>query len=557
MGKFQKFRVFAIYFASFLYFLTLGLISFLILESEIDLSTIMKIIAVHILLILISAKFILSQGKAETKSLVYLAGLLPVILFIFFLIFATGGLSSPFLILTHFFAIGIAFLLSPQVSISFIAATVILVTTNLIIDKSAQAFLFQAPFAATLYFVAYIALVPFSYAISREYKIKEEWVKILEKQIATSKNQEEELLKNITDSVIALDQQFNLVYLNQSAMQLTKYGQEILGQSFFKFFSLKNKEGKLLEPYSLPFEETLSSKMQSVVEDIQISSKEKKFTLVDIKILPVIGPEGPLGLILIIRDQPAREEARKKGDSTASIALSKFLLFLSQQKQSFLDLEKNTPAGTQVQKLLGQNEELTHLAEDFIYTLKLEFGDVGSLVSLVDLGEIAQEVIAERKNHFQALGISLIVKNWQANESLIQPKTGLKIPVKKRVFSACYVLGNIAWIQDSLKRILELASLLCQKNQRVEIAITQEESLAKITISCQSNRIPADLASELFERFYGKLGEIPELTGTSGLEGFIAKNLIERMGANISAQVSKNSLLTFTITFGVKENQPA
>jgi len=113
MEKIQKLRIFAIYVASFLYFLVVGLISFLILRSEIALETIMKIIAIYALWILISAKFILSRGKQESRGVVYLGGLLPIILFGYFLIFATGGLSSPFLILSHFFAIGIAFLLSP------------------------------------------------------------------------------------------------------------------------------------------------------------------------------------------------------------------------------------------------------------------------------------------------------------------------------------------------------------------------------------------------------------------------------------------------------------
>src|SRR3989304_6369322 len=306
MEKFKKLIPLAIYLASFLYFLVVGLISFLILRSEIALETIMKIISVHVLLILISAKFVLSKSKQESRGVIYLGGLLPIILFGYFLIFATGGLSSPFLVLTHFFAISVAFLITPQIAVSFIAATIVLMAVNLAFDSSAVAFVRQTPFAAILYFVAYIALVPFSYVLSREYTVKEAWVKILEKQIATSKTQEEELLKNITECVLVVNRRLNLVYINKAAKEFSQYGEEILGQNLFKFFSFKDKDGRNIEPYSLPFGQVVSSKTQTTIENIQVSTKEKKFVKVDMKILPVIGPEEPLGLVLIIEERSAK-----------------------------------------------------------------------------------------------------------------------------------------------------------------------------------------------------------------------------------------------------------
>jgi len=538
----------------FSYFLLSGIFSFIFLQSHISLVALLQILIVLILVIILATRFNLSKILSLKKNPISLILLLPVILFIYFLVFSTGGLSSPFLILTHFFAIGLAFLLSPQIAVSFITSTAILVLGNLVKDPSALTFLEETPFAALLYFVAYIALIPFSYILAKEYKVKEEWVNVLEKQIATSKNQEEELLKNITDSVFVLNQKCELVYLNLQATRLFKFGKEILSQNFFKLFSFKDKDGRTLEPYSLPFDQTLSQKVQSVVENIQMSQKDQNYLRVDLRILPVIGDEGAFGLILIAKDRAAKGEEEKEDQTTASLALSRFLSFLAQQKQVFFSFEKKPPTSRQIQNLIKQNGVLEVLAQDFIYTLKLEAEEIGGLSSFVNISELTDELVNEEKAHAAQLGVKLIGLDDEG-ERLVQPKT-LNIPVGGKSISGFYVLGNATLLHDSLKRILGLAFLFCKRDGEVKIELAREKGLVKLQISAVENAsaVPQDWTGDLFEKFYGRLGSLVELSQSSGFEGFIAKSLIDRMGGNVSAASQINPpLLIFTITFGLKE----
>jgi PAS domain-containing protein len=537
----------------FLYFLLLGIFSLLFLQSHVSLITILQIFVVLALVIIIATRFNLSKFFTNQKKFFSLLFILPVILFIYFLVFSTGGLSSPFLILTHFFAIGLAFLLSPQIAVSFIASTVILVLGNLAKDPSALTFLEETPFAALLYFVAYIALIPFSYILAKEYKVKEEWVEVLEKQIATSKNQEEELLKNITDAVFVLNPKYELVYLNLQAIKLFKFGREILDKNFFKFFSFKDKDGRALKPYSLPFEQTLSFKVQSVVENIQIQTRDQNYLRVDLKILPVIGEEGALGLILIVKDRTAKEEEEKEDQTTASLALSRFLSFLAQQKEIFYSFEKKSPTGRQIQNLVKQNGVLEILAQDFIYTLKLEAEEIGGLSSFVNISQLTDELIYEEIDHASQLGVKLIGLGGE-EERLVQPKT-LNIPIGGKSISGYHILGNPSFLHDSIKRLLDLSILLCKKEGEVKIEMGQEKGLVKLQISSveNANAIPREWTDDLFEKFYGRLGNLVELSQTSGFEGFIAKSLIDRMGGNVTVTSKINPpLLIFTITFGIK-----
>lgn len=544
------------YSVAFLLLMTLaGFISLSLLQTDITLATLMQIISLLTILILISTRILFPKirQKFGTKVAYFVEGF-PVILFVYLLILATGGISSPFLVLTHFLALAVAFLLSPQLAVEFIFTTMILLGIHIYFDIAAQKFVAENIFAIILYFIAYLALVPISYAIAKEYKFKEEWARLLEKEITTSQTQEEELLKNITDALIVLSRKLEIVYLNEAAKELLGFGKEILGQDLFRAFSFKDEVGRNLERHFLPFEQTMSLQVQQRLENIQILSKKGRYFRVNIKILPLIGVEGPLGLTLIIRPTAAVGKIKEKKESTAVIALEKFLAFLASEKKVFFDLEKTVSEKNKIEKLITQNEELETLAQDFIYALKLESGEIGSLWSLCDLGKIAQEVIFWEGEKARNLGVTLASNSDEEKSIPLQPKNIiLQSVAAQRIFPEVYVVGNVSWIHDGLRRVLELAILLCKAGSQVEVEVKEEGDIGQVVISITTDKVQHGLELDLFEKFYGELANLPELASTSGLGGFIAKSLIDRMGGNIIADKNPtSSKLIFTITFGLK-----
>lgn len=538
-----------------LYFFSLGVASLYILKSAISLQVIMQIFIFLTILIVIALKLASSTNLKLQRSSALKIGLLPVAFFIYLLVLSTGGLSSQFIITTHLFSMALAFLISPQISISFITATLSLFLL-IAIGEPRQEFLGQSPFALVLYFVAYIALIPLSYIIAKEYRVKEEWANILEKQIATSKNQEETLLKNITDAVIVLNKQSQVVYINQAANTLTGFGREILDKNLFEFFRFKDQDGRALLPYQIPIDQSLNTKTQSYLENIRLLIKEK-FLPVDLKIIPVIGLEGPLGTILVFKDRTSADQTIQKKKTATFMSLARFLTFLASQKNVLLNLKRANPLNSQLEDLIRKNEDLKHLSEDFVYTLRIESGEVGALTSLVDLGEIVQELLFELKPYLQGKNLILIPRHLTASANVVAPKSNLRIPVQKKVFPEVYIIGNISWIKDSLSRIFKLIFLLSQSSKKIEVEVVREQGLGLVRIYAPIYSFwgnAARLMPDLFEKFYGQLQNMPELSETSGLEGYIAKNLIERMGGNIRYENRQNPpALVFTITFGLKE----
>lgn len=536
----------------FFYFLILGIGSLLILASGFSLTSVMQILVFLMIVIIIFSK--LAQGELARKfrGQAFIVGVLPVILFLYILIFSTGGLASPFLILSHFLAIGTSFVISPATAVSFIIATVFLIVGHLATDQQARIFAQSNLFPTILYFLSYISLIPFAYILAKQYKFKEEWAQILEKQIATSKTQEEILLKNITSAVFLLNPNFEVVFLNQSATRISGFGKEAVGQDFFKLFAFKDKDGRVLASYSLPLPQTLSSKVPTSIENIQMQVKDKKYLRINMKILPAIASEGTLGLILIVEDLAKEKEQTHKKESTASQALTRFLIFLADQKRLITQVKNQERLD--FEKLISQNQELEHLAQDFIYALRLESGNIGYLATIVDIGELLQEIIYELQPQAQQRNIILVAKPLTETVQPTQPRFSLRIPLAKRMFPIISVIGNFSWIKDSLKRIFEIVFILSKNGDKLEIAVDRREGLGQIQITTSIRDISKELAPDLLEKFYGKLQDMPALSQTSGLEGFIAKSLIERMGGNISISSLDNSTLIFVITFGLKEN---
>lgn len=534
----------------FFIFLSSGIGSYLILSGDFSLNTIIQIFVTLILLMIMIIRFGFPKINHSSRNLVLFLVLFPAVLFIYLLVLSTGGFSSPFLILTHFFSIGLAFLISPQISIAYTLATMITIIFPLAYDQTTREFISQGSFVTILYLLAYLVLIPLSYILAREYKFREEWSKILEQEIATSNKQEEELLKNIKDPVFVLDNSLNLIYFNQAAMNLTGYSADILGKKYFETFIFKDKDGRTLAPYQLPLNQTIELRTQSLVEDIQMTNKEARFLHIDLKLLPAIGSKGSLGIILIAEDRSTKDASAERKKTTILLTLARFFSVLNSQRKQLQLISGGNVSESLLGSLLEQNRKLERLATDFIYTLRLESGEIGVISSLIDLGDLMQEIIFDQKQLAWQYGV-VLTHIPKAEVIPLIPKGNLRVPVKKMIFPSIYTIGNTLWMKDSIDRILELIFFLSKKGDKIEVDVRRLSGLVQISINTQIN-IPAEGAVELFEKFYGKLSSLQVLSETSGFEGFIAKSLIARMGGNIKVE-NRDQRLIFIITFGEKE----
>ena len=164
------------------------------------------------------------------------------------------------------------------------------------------------------------------------------------------------------------------MYLNRAVTNLFKYSNHALGKNFFNLFLIKDKDGRPVEPYNMPLSQTLNSKIESYIEDIQIASENQDYRRVDLKILPVIEGSTALGLVLVIKDLAELTIIQDKEKNVAIIALSRFVALLNKQKLGFQKLIQSPGKTETIKELIYQNLELENLSQDFFYTLRLDSG---------------------------------------------------------------------------------------------------------------------------------------------------------------------------------------
>lgn len=538
---------------SFVLFLTIGYLSLIILKANTSLQNLMQIFYILAIVIGISFKTILPKLSKENKHYFFIIASLPVVAFIYLLVFSTGILFSPYLVLTHFFAIATSFLLSPQISIAFVISTTMLITGNALAEGSIQSIITKNTFLGILIGISYAGLIPLSYILAKEYKLKEEWARILEQQIATSKTQEEELLKSINEIVIVIDNNFRILYLNKTASKTFNYKSEAIHKNIYKLFKFKNSEGLDLYSYSLPFVQIIKSGQPQTIRGLQIKGNKDQFASFDMKIIPALEKGQTIGLILIMQDISQQKNIALKQIQTSSLALSKFLQHLSLQKKSIQDINSNSNKSTSSTKLLEQNHTLEQMAEDLIYIMRIESGDTGTISNIFDIGLLIDKLILE-ENHTQNKNGVLLYPIIPSNKKglLMPPQKKIQLQFLKRNFPDIYIVGNENIIKQSLKRILSLLYLTSYNRSSISVQVTKIKEIATISFISHENILTSPKANNLFEKYYGNLADTKELSTGSGLEGYIAKTLLERTGAHIKTSTNTNNKsLTVSISFGV------
>ena len=207
---------------SIAYILATGLVSLSVVKFTTTIDALLQALAFSTVLIIFTTRVILPRIHSYSAKLTYFVEFIPLSLFVYLLVFSTGGLSSPFLVLTHLFAIAMAFLIAPSVSVSYVLITAALVIFNVRTDPSAQALISDSPFAVGLYILAYLAVLPFSQYIARVYQQQGQWAQKLSQMLTTSKKQEANLLRNITDASLVVSPGLIIFFVNDVGVEKTK-----------------------------------------------------------------------------------------------------------------------------------------------------------------------------------------------------------------------------------------------------------------------------------------------------------------------------------------------
>ena len=497
---------------SILYILATGAISLGVIKFTTTIDALLQALAFSTVLIIFTTRVILPKVRSISPHLTYFVEFIPLSLFVYLLVFSTGGLSSPFLVLTHLFAIAMAFLITPSVSVSYVAITVGLVIFNVRTDPSAQALISDSPFAVGLYILAYLAVLPFSNYIAKIYQEQGQWAQKLSQMLTTSKKQEANLLRNITDAALVISPSFIISFSNDAASEKLGYSRrELLGKKVENIFKFKDNLGKNLSFDKLPFASALKTKGESSLGEIQIAKKDGGFWRANLKISPVIDHEGAvIGLLLIAKDFSQK-------DLTLGSYYDKVAQKLQQESQS----------------------KITAVARDLLLLLSLDAG-VEGLSQFINFSQIVEEeVYSLQKANFKkdvAIGIG---KNSQET---LGPRGKVISPQKYGSIQTVYIQGNQNLLKVAVVYVLKTALSLTPKESTVTVNLSPQTDLVKLDILTNS-QMPQEKLDLLFQKFFNEFLNLGELADFTGLEITIAKEIFEKHGGDLKIQQTAEGLL--------------
>jgi PAS domain S-box-containing protein len=410
--------------------------------------------------------------------------------------------------------------------------------------------------------VAFLAIIPFAYLLARYHYFREEWVEALSNQVTTSKLQEENLLANINDAVIVVDRDLKIVLLNLAAQNLTLYKDvDLFGKSIYAAFNLKDNKGNLIDQQKLPLQRLIDSKASITERGLHLSKKDSTYVEVDLKVSPVIdSSQNAVGLMLIAKDVSKLTESERLTDSLTELSFRRFFQISEVIKKNLANLPRITKDKEQKQKdslniVIEKNEELIRFTNDFLTVLKIDSGEVSGLVTLIDLYPIVSKTLTD--------AVKISVKDANVN-FIPHDLTPDILPVKEQVFPAFKrempVFADPGWLSETLTKILYVSVELSNNNQ-VDVNLEEVSGDAKISFSFKVSDFPGHLEKDLFKKYYGKLSDYKELVNTSGFEIYIASELLERIGGNLSVEhdrgASKMSFLAKIPRAPMKKEQVA
>ena len=497
---------------SILYILTTGLISLAVVKFTTTIDALLQALAFSTVLIIFTTRVILPKVRSISPHLTYFVEFIPLSLFVYLLVFSTGGLSSPFLVLTHLFAIAMAFLITPSVSISYVLITAGMVIFNVRTDPSAQALISESPFAVGLYIVAYLAVLPFSQYIARVYQEQGQWAQKLSQILTTSKKQEANLLRNITDAAFVISPGFEISFANDAACEKTGFSRRaLLGKKMPDVFKFKDSFGGNLSYDKLPFTSAVKTKSEFSLNGIQIAKKSGGFWRINLKVAPIIDHEGQvIALLLVIKD-------------------------FSQK-----DLTLGSYYDKVAQKFTEQNQaHITAVARDLLLLLSLDAG-VEGLSQFINFSQIVEDEVysLQKANSRKEVAVNF----GKSTKETLEPRGKIISPQKHAVVQTAYILGSQNLLKVAVAYVLKTTHALAEKGSTLTLDMSPAADVVKLNILTNS-KLPQEKVDLLFQKFFNEFLNLGEFADFTGLEIAIARDIFEKHGGDLKIRQTEEGLL--------------
>jgi PAS domain S-box-containing protein len=350
------------------------------------------------------------------------------------------------------------------------------------------------------------------------------------------------ILGAIDDGVVMIDRS-NLIHLfNRAATDITGWPpNEAVGVDFNQVMPLTDKKGEALRPEEHPFIQALVSGKAVRNSDYILNSRAGKKIAVSIVVSPVVEqPDHPAETaVAVFRDitaEKAQEEQRSEFISTAShemrtpiAAIEGYLSLALNEKITKLDPN----ARNYLEKARASTQHLGMLFQDLLTSSKAEDGRLASNPSVVEMGEIVEQMTETER--FKATEKGLDLK--------FVVSSGASVSGGKVVRPFYYSFVDPIRINEVFQNLIDNAIKYTPEGS-VTVRLTGDQNTVQIQVQDTGSGIPAEDISHLFQKFYRVDNTATRTIGGTGLGLFICKKIVELYQGRVwvESQLGKGSI---------------
>lgn len=369
-------------------------------------------------------------------------------------------------------------------------------------------------------------------------------INVLE-DVEKEKAQSEALLSGIGDAVVALDNNFNIIFINKVfEEQFGWSASELIGYNFYELVKIVNNKGEPLEDEKRPFYLSLKSgnKVFTSVSDPNYFIKKDgtKFpaatTVTPVKVKDVV-----IGAIGVLRDITHEIEVDKMKSEFVSLVSHQLRTPLSAMRW-YAEMLLNGDAGKLtedqidfIENIYKSNERMINLVNSLLNISRIESGRIIIEPKPTDLKGLIDEVMSEVKVKFDEKQQTVLIS--------VHPDLG-PINLDPKLIFQVY------------KNLLTNANKYTPDHGQIEIFVSKKGDDVISRVTDNGYGISAKDQSKIFEKFHRAENILKLETDGTGLGLYLAKSIVESSGGKIGFESEENKGTTFWFTLPIKGVAP-
>jgi PAS domain-containing protein len=502
---------------------------------KLNVVNIQQILVVLLLIILLSYNKIFSQNKGLTQ-ISQKAMMLVGSLFVQLLVLSSGGFFSPFLVLIHLYTLGASFLVNLSSSLAFLGLTLGLVLVYSQTNAQYHQLLISDIGSVLLYIASFVVIVPLSALVSKYYHLKDSLFNLVSKKFNVIQSQQELLLLGLKELVIITDRDLKVLSANEAFKNMYSITDtDLIHKKLFDLLALKDATGKEITEQDLQVHRVLLDHASRIVNGYYLyPSKSSAATKVIIQIRPVVSQENTVNQLMFILSEDQKQNQLSHQDLNTA--------FIKQQgikEQIFNNLSKDG-RNFEVVKLF---EILNNVDQEIFTAAEIDDHGIKPTNTFPDIAYICKKMVLEKTKLAYDQSVNL---SFELPPSEEMEKVRLQL-IDEQLTKTALPLSNFSlpvdekWFRVLVGEVLNLAILLASSSSEKKIKFNIGHSLKGIVIEVFTtaptftNRELSDLYTKYYPLLQGKLAA----TSSSGLEGFLAKEISTRL--NIPMQINYSS----------------